>query len=219
VHYLLDAYSREMAGILSEKADKRSILLWTIVIVVFGVFIPMSQAPYWLKESPLITFHLILMPLIISYLYMFSGSYRANCSLGSESPSKLFGRVFAGFLVCYLPYILICYTGLLTLNYVLYMNAEWHGIYIYSPPALFAFFFCGAAAVLFGLGSGYLFTWWAAGPKQAWLLGAFIFMFSGLFLLFGIFEISFTWYFVLPMFLGLLAADYILLKLTLKKLK
>ncbi|MBU7007018.1 hypothetical protein [Phosphitispora fastidiosa] len=199
--------------------DNKSILLGTIVIIVFGVFIPMSQAPYWFKETPLITFQLILMPLIISYLYIFSGSHGSDCTSRSESPYDFFGKVFAGFLVCYLPYIFICYTGLLTLNYVLYMNAEWHGIYMYSPPALFAFFFCGAAAVLFGLGSGYFFTSWAAGLKQAWLLGAFIFMFSGLFLLFGILEISFTWYFVLYMFLGLLAADMILLKLTLKKLK
>ncbi len=219
MHYLLAACSREMAGIISGRTDRKSTILWTILIVTFGVFIPMSQAPYWLKETPLITVHLIMIPLIISYWYIFSGPGRKGPALGNGSPATFYGRVFAGFIVCYFPYILICYTGLLTLNYVLYMNGQWQGIYIYSAPALFAFFFCGAAAVFFGLVSGYLLTQRIPGIKHARLAGGLICTFAFLVLLSGAFKISFTWNFVLTMFLALIAADLILFKVIQKNLQ
>lgn len=211
---IITVFKKEILDIISARSAKKQAVGWMIFIIMFGVFIPMSQASFWIRESQLLSFHLIFVPLMITYTCVtnsFAGK-KNRCIQGSACPSitnRFIARAMAGFVFSYIFYMLISSIGVLSLNYVIYMNGEWHKPFLYSPPALFAFVFFGAGLVSFAVSTGVFISLKVASVKMAQLLSSGFYLLIGLPVMSGVIKISFTWDFVVPVCIMLFMIDLI----------
>ncbi len=202
---VVTVFKKEMLDIISARSAKKHAFGWVVFIIMFGVFIPMSQASYWIKESQLLSFHLIFVPLMITYTCIansFAGRretriVRAPRDLASDN-TLFMAKGLAGFVFSYIFYLIISLIGVISLNYVIYMNGEWHKVFIYSPPTLFAFIFFGAGLVSFAVSTGVFISLKVESVKVAQILSSGFYLLIGLPIMSGMVKVVAAWDFVLP---------------------
>ncbi len=213
-----------MMDIISARITRKQATGWAIFIIMFGVFIPMSQASYWIKGTHLLSLHLIFVPLMITYACIAGSFARRSEGTFRDFPQisdrDLFiGKGLAGFVFSYLFYLFISLVGVLALNYVIYMNGEWRRFFVYSPPTLFAFVFCGAGFVLFAVGTGAYISLKVERVKTAQLYSSLFYLFIGAPVMAGLVRVVFTWDVVLAVFAVLFLVDAVAIGATLRMFK
>lgn len=216
----------ELWEIISSRSTRKQAFGWIVFIVMFGVFIPMSQAEFWMKETQLLSLHLIFVPLMITYACT-TGSFAGDRGAGKKKDWQyeitdidlFLGKALAGFVFSYITYIFIILCGILTLNYVIYMNGEWIQPFLYSAPAMFSFILHGAGLVLFAVGTGVYISLKVETLKTAQLLSSVFYLVIGLPVMSGLIKMDFSWEMALPVLAVILIIDLLVFTVALRVFK
>ncbi|MFH1008321.1 MAG: ABC transporter permease [Candidatus Latescibacterota bacterium] len=153
---------KELRELFASKS--RGILALQIAIlgVIFGGFIPYSQGPYWIAETYLLGFHFVFVPFVVTFPFVtdcFAGE-RERKTLETllttrlDEKSLFLGKSLSVFAFSYLQVLMVVLIGWGTINAYWRIEAGGKGLFVYSPPALFALFGLSAAMVALSTGIG-----------------------------------------------------------------
>ena len=143
---------RELRASLSTRILAMQIAL---IGVIFGGFIPYSQGPYWIAETYFLGIHFAFVPLVVTFPFV------ADCFAGERERKTLetllatrldekalfLGKSLSVFVFSYIQVLIVVLLGMVTINAYWRLEEAREGIFLYSPPVLFALFGLSAAMV------------------------------------------------------------------------
>jgi ABC-2 type transport system permease protein len=150
---------RELFASLSTKILAMQIAL---LGVIFGVLIPYSQGPYWIAETYFLGIHLMFVPLVVTFPFVgdcFAGE-RERKTLETLLATRLdekalfLGKSLSVFVFSYIQVLIVVLLGMVSINAYWRIEKGGEGIFLYSPPVLFALFGLSAAMVALATGIG-----------------------------------------------------------------
>ena len=146
---------KELRELFASRSTRILAFQIAILGIIFGGFIPYSQGPYWIAETYLLGFHFVFVPFVVTFPFVtdcFAGE-RERKTLETLLATRLdekalfLGKSLSVFAFSYIQVLMVVLMGMATINAYWRIEAGGKGLFLYSPPALFALFGLSAAMV------------------------------------------------------------------------
>lgn len=205
---------KELRELVASRSLKILFLQVGFLVVVFGLLIPYSQGPYWVEETYFLSFHIVFVPLLVTFPFVadcFAGE-RERKTMETVLATRLneralfLGKTLSVFAFSYIQVVMVVLAGLVALNLYCRIEMGMEALFLYSGPTTCAMFLISGAVVVLGTGLGVLISLRSESVRSAQRVAGVINLVLFLPLFFGFLAFRLSWASVLITFFSVLFA-------------